>query len=85
MPSPQQTALAALFMWVFITSGLVSDTLSYTCAHSAPHLDTLTSGLSVCGGGGASDPGCEVCNDRLGRDGGVGVPWFTEEADKGLG
>ena len=40
MPSPQQAALAALFMWVFITSGLVSDTLSYTRAHSAPHLDT---------------------------------------------
>lgn len=48
MPSPQQTALAALFMWVFISSGLVSDTLSYTRAHSAPHLDTLTSGLSEC-------------------------------------
>ena len=48
MPLPQQTALAALFMWVFITSGLVSDTLSYTRAHSAPHLDTVTSGLSEC-------------------------------------
>lgn len=48
LPSPQQPALASLFTCIFITSGLVSDTLSYSCAHLAPHLDTLTNGLSEC-------------------------------------
>lgn len=34
LPLPRQAALASLFMWVFITSGLVSDTLS--CALGSP-------------------------------------------------
>lgn len=59
-----------LFMWVFITSGLVADTQLHTRAHLAPHLDTLTDGLSVWGEE-ASVPRCEVCTDRLG--GGVSV------------
>lgn len=36
------------FMWVFIASGLVSDTLKLHTQTPAPHLDTLTSGLSEC-------------------------------------
>lgn len=70
LPLPWQTALASLFMWVFITSGLVSDTQLHTRAHLAPHLDTLTDGLSVWGKE-ASVPRCDVCTDRLG--GGVSV------------
>lgn len=70
LPLPWQTALASLFMWVFITSGLVSDTQLYTRAHLAPHLDTLTDGLSVWGEE-ASVPRCEVCTAGLG--GGVSV------------
>lgn len=39
LPLLLQTALASLFKWIFITSGLVSDTQLHVCTFSSP-LDT---------------------------------------------
>lgn len=71
LPLPWQTALASLFMWVFITSGLVSNTQLYTRAHSAPHLDTHQWPFSV--GQEASVSRCEACIGRRVR----AVPFGT--------
>lgn len=65
LPLPLPTALASLFMWVFITSDLVLDTQLYTCAHSPPHLDAH-GGLSAWGKE-ASVRRCEVCFDEQGE------------------
>lgn len=50
--------LASLFKWIFIISGLVSDTQLHVCTFSSP-LDTHQWPFSV--GQEASVPGCEVC------------------------
>lgn len=50
--------LASLFKWIFITSGLVSDTQLHVCTFSSP-LDTHQWPFSV--GQEASVPRCEVC------------------------
>lgn len=50
--------LASLFKWIFIISGLVSDTQLHVCTFSSP-LDTHQWPFSV--GQEASVPRCEVC------------------------
>lgn len=74
-----------LFLCGYLLQVALCQTHSVTHVHTGPSPGHPTRPFRVCGGGvGASDPGCEVCNDRLGRGGGEVVPWFTEEADKGL-
>lgn len=60
----------SFYVGIYYKWPCVRHTQLHTCTLGSPPGHSHQWPFRVCGGGGASDPGCEVCNDRLGRGGG---------------